>query len=114
MIRTVAMGEDEPGLRPLVSALEQEGFDELGSGRLVESFARHFMVGLDAWQEQGFDAVAKSYLSYLPRESGVRREIAENGDLLISRNGKPKQDRHALLPRLSIPSWFDVKRRGPR
>ena len=28
MIRTVAMGEEEPGLRPLSSALEDEGFDE--------------------------------------------------------------------------------------
>ena len=33
MIRTVAMGEEEPGLRPLSSALEEEGFDDLGSGR---------------------------------------------------------------------------------
>src|SRR6267142_3070379 len=44
MIRTVAMGEDEPGVRPLSSALDEEGFDDLGSGRLVESFARHLMV----------------------------------------------------------------------
>ena len=32
MIRTVAMGEGEPGLRPLSSALDEEGFDELGVG----------------------------------------------------------------------------------
>src|SRR5262245_38452137 len=51
MIRMVAMGEGEPGLRPLGSALEAEGFDDLGSGRLVESFARHLMVATDAWQE---------------------------------------------------------------
>src|SRR5689334_5277009 len=41
MIRTVAMGESEPGLHPLSSALEQEGFDDASSERLVESFARH-------------------------------------------------------------------------
>ena len=52
MIRTVALGEDEPGLRPLSSALEDEGFDGLGSGRLVESFARHLMSAIDAWQER--------------------------------------------------------------
>ena len=28
MIRTVAMGEDEPGLRPLSAALEEEGFED--------------------------------------------------------------------------------------
>jgi len=114
MIRTVAMGEDEPGLRPLVSALEQEGFDELGSGRLVESFARHFMVALEAWQEQGFGAVAKSYLAYLAREPGLRRDIAENGDLLIHRSEKREQERRPLLPLLSTPSWFDPEKRGPR
>src|SRR6201991_3487071 len=82
MIRTVAMGEEEPGLRPLSAALEDEGFDDLGSGRLVESFARHFMVAVDALQEQGFGAIAKNYLSRLAPESGALREIADNGDLL--------------------------------
>src|SRR5262245_39227297 len=52
MIRTVAMGDDEPGLRPLSSALDLEGFDDLGSGRLIESFARHLMVTIDTWQEK--------------------------------------------------------------
>ena len=78
MIRTVATGADEPGLRPLAAALEEEGFDDLGSGRLVESFARHLMVALDAWQEGGFAAVAKSYLQWLPprkrRASRHRRQ----------------------------------------
>jgi biotin-(acetyl-CoA carboxylase) ligase len=114
MIRTVAMGEGEPGLRPLVSALEDEGFDDLGSGRLVESFARHFMVGLDAWQEQGFGAVAKSYLAYLAPEPGIRRDIADNGDLLIRHINKAEQEVRALLPFLSAPSWFDPHKRGPR
>src|ERR1700726_197506 len=39
-IRTVAMADGGPGLRPLVATLEDEGFNDLGSGRLVESFAR--------------------------------------------------------------------------
>ena len=30
-IRTVAMGEREAGLRPLATALSEEGFDDLGS-----------------------------------------------------------------------------------
>src|SRR5262249_58846628 len=86
MIRTVAMGEDEPGLRPLSSALEAEGFDDLGSGRLVESFARHLMVATDAWQEKGFGEIARSYLARLASgASGVRRELAVNGDLLVLR-----------------------------
>src|SRR5258707_589871 len=79
MIRTVAMGEDEPGLPPLSSALEAEGFDDLGSGRLVESFARHLMVATDAWREKGYGEIAKSYLARLaPATSGVGRQLAEN------------------------------------
>jgi hypothetical protein len=58
-IRTVSLGADEPGLHPLSAALEDEGFDGLESGRLVESFARHFMLALDTWYEQGFAGMAK-------------------------------------------------------
>src|SRR2546421_8292444 len=50
MIRTAVVGDEEPGLRPLSSALEEEGFDDLGSGPLVESFSRHLMAALHAWQ----------------------------------------------------------------
>ena len=85
MIRTVALGEDEPGLTPLSAALEDEGFDGLGSGRLVESFARHLMSAIDAWQEKGFAEIAKNYLTRLAPESGARRSIDENGDLLVKR-----------------------------
>jgi hypothetical protein len=116
IIRTVAMGEEEPGLRPLSAALEDEGFDDLGSGKLVESFARHFMVAVDAWQEQGFGSVAKNYLARLAPESGVRRDIAENGDLLVrrvaGRGGEP--ERRALVRALAEPSWLDPASGGPR
>ena len=59
-IRTVAMGEEEAGLRPLATALDEEGFDDLGSGRLVESFARHLMVALDAWRADEFATVTRN------------------------------------------------------
>jgi hypothetical protein len=116
-IRTVAMGEEEPGLRPLSAALEDEGFDDLGSGRLVESFARHFMVAVDAWQEQGFGPVAKNYLARLAPESGVRREIADNGDLLVRRVANAhagEGERRSLLRALETPSWFDPATGAPR
>ena len=75
-------------MNPLVTALEEEGFTDVMSSHVVESFARHFMVAIDSWQESGFGAVAKSYLERLPREQGVRRDIDENGDLLVRRMGK--------------------------
>ena len=114
MIRTVSMGEDEPGLRPLSAALEEEGFDDLGSGALVESFARHLMVHVDAWQEYGFSAVARSYLSRLEPDKGVRRDIDDNGDLLVRRMGKAEPERRRLVPALAAPTWLDPKTKGPK
>ena len=114
MIRTVSMSGTEPGLNPLVTALEEEGFSDAMSDQVLESFARHFMVALDAWQEHGFGAVARSYLERLPAEQGVRRDIDDNGDLLIRRMGKTQVERKKFLPKLAAPAWFDPVAKGPR
>ena len=114
MVRTVSMSDAEPGLNPLTSALEQEGFTDLTSGALVESFARHLMVHSDAWQEYGFAAVAKEYVQRLPRDKAVRRDIDENGDLLVRRVGKVEVERRKLMPLLAAPSWLDPNTRGPK
>jgi hypothetical protein len=114
MIRTVSLAEGEPGLRPLSAALEEEGFDDANSGRLVASFARHLMVHVDAWQEFGFAEVAKNYLARLTPEKGVRRDIADNGDLLIRRMDKTDTERRRLVSALAVPSWLDPETRGPR
>ena len=114
MIRTVSMSGTEPGLNPLVTALEEEGFSDAMSDQVLESFARHFMVALDAWQEHGFGAVARSYLERLPAEQGVRRDIDDNGDLLTRRMGKTQVERKKFLPKLAAPAWFDPVAKGPR
>ena len=113
-IRTVAMADGGPGLRPLAAALEDEGFDDLGSGRLVESFARQLMVLIDAWQERGFGLVAESYLARLPVAESAERLIDGAGDLLVRRKGKSDVKKHRLLPALAIPSWLDPATGGPR
>lgn len=114
MIRTVAMGEHEPGLRPLSAALEDEGFDELASDRLVESFSRHLMTAIDAWQEKGFGEIAKNYLARLAPEKGARREIADNGDLMVHWMASANTDRRSLVDALRTPSWLDPKTGGPK
>lgn len=118
VIRTVAMGEEEAGLWPLGAALEEEGFDDAGSGRLVESFARHLSVWTDSWQEGGFAEIAKSYLARLAPEQGVRRDLDENGDLLlrpvVPRAGSADVDRRSLVTALATPSWLDPHTGGPR
>jgi hypothetical protein len=120
MVRTIAMGNEEPGLYPLSSALDEEGFADLDCGRLVESFSRHLMVALDAWQEQGFEAVAKSFLARLPPPAGLlpggglRHAIAEDGDLLVRRTRSKAPERLSLLRALRRPSWLDPASSGPR
>jgi biotin-(acetyl-CoA carboxylase) ligase len=114
MIRTVSMSGTDPGLNPLVTALQDEGFSDAMSDQVVESFARHFMVAIDAWQERGFGAVVRSYLERLPMEKGLRRDIDDSGDLLIRRMGKAEVVRKKFLPKLAVPSWFDPAAKGPR
>jgi Biotin/lipoate A/B protein ligase family len=114
MIRTVGLGEEEPGLRALAAALAEEGFDDAGSGRLVESFARHLMVTIDAWTEKGFAEVSKGYLPRLVPEKGTWREIDENGDLLVRRIGIAEVERRPLVPALAAPEWLDPQTGGPR
>ncbi|MPZ55544.1 MAG: hypothetical protein GEU91_03405 [Rhizobiales bacterium] len=124
MIRTVSL-TGEPGLTPLVAALEDEGFDDLGAGRLAESFARHLMVAFDAWRESGFDAVAKAYLARLapslpsPASGGgkggvMRRDIDVNGDLMSRHVGRAPAERWPLVTALAAPAWLDPETGGPR
>lgn len=114
MIRTVSMTGIEPGLNPLTTALEEEGFTDVMSNEVVESFARNFMFTFDAWQESGFGAVAKNYLARLPIEKGIRRDIDDNGDLLVRQMGKLDIERKKLLPQLAAPTWLDPVSKGPR
>ena len=114
MVRIVAMGAEEPGLRPLSAALEEEGFDDLGCGRLVESFSRHLMSVLDLWQANGFAEAAKSYLARLAPVSGLRRDLDANGDLLIRRSRESAIERHPLADALRQASWLDPQTGGPR
>lgn len=114
MVRTAAMSPVEPGRRPGATTLEDEGFETLATEKLVESFARHFMVLIDAWQDEGFAAVARSYLPRLSGASGLRRDIDENGDLLVRRAGDAAATRRSLIAALAAVEWFDPESGGPR
>ena len=112
MIRTDLMDLHEPGLNPNVTSLAQEGFENVETAEVIASFAKNFMVALDSWQERGFAAVARPYLELMPREEGVSRSIADNGDLLSKRGGK--LERRALLPELQKAGWYDPAGKAPR
>jgi hypothetical protein len=107
MIRMIAVREEEPGLHPLAATLDAEGFADLGAGHLLGSFARHLMVNVDAWQQDGFAAVARNFLSRLAPEKGAQRAIDDNGDLVLQGAGKAAIERRSLLPALAALSWLD-------
>jgi hypothetical protein len=113
-IRLVALGKEEAGLRPLVTALDEEGFDDLGSGRLVESFARHLMRTLDAWRTGEHSGIIRKYLNSLQVEKGAIPSLSEEGDLLVRWRGRREPDRRVLADALAAPSWLDPDSGGPR
>lgn len=114
MIRTVGMTAGETGVHPLASALDQEGFGEAGAVQVIESFARHLMLAIDAWQVDGFESVAREFLRRLRRERQVTRRIDENGDFLTRWIGADNTRRRDLKKALATPTWLDPKRGGPR
>jgi hypothetical protein len=114
VIRLVALGKEDAGLRPLATALSEEGFDDLGSGRLVEGFARHFMGALDAWRAGEIGSVTRQYLDSLQVEKGAIPLLSPEGDLLGHWRGKQEPDRHPLAAALAKPSWLDPDTGGPR
>ncbi|WP_036017076.1 biotin/lipoate--protein ligase family protein [Bradyrhizobium sp. WSM1743] len=114
MIRTVGMNDDNPGVHPLASALDQEGFGEAGAAQITESFARHLMLALDGWRVDGFDSVARDYLTRLPRERQTIQRIDDCGDVLTRRIGTDTVERSDLVQALATPSWLDPALGGPR
>lgn len=102
-----AMNILDPGTKPHLTGLEEEGFAELGPGRVIETFARHFMVTVDAWQGDGFARIAENYLHRLPTEAGVERMIDGAGDLLTRKKGSAATKKKKLISALAHPSWLD-------
>ena len=72
------------------------------------------MVQIDAWQEFGFDGSRRTYLSRLAPEKGVRRDIDDNGDLLVRRVGKPEPSGSRWSPRSPRRRGSIRRRGGPR
>lgn len=62
MLRKIGEPGIEGGERPDVTALHDEGFADMPDIALVEAFARHFLVWMDRWQEQGLAPIARYWL----------------------------------------------------
>jgi hypothetical protein len=104
----------EPGTWVVGTALEVEGFEDTTPESLVESFSRHLMVHIDAWNERGFKSVGRQWLSRLPEDKALKRGIDVNGDLLTHVIGQPGEaERTSLLDALAKASWYDPETREP-
>jgi biotin-(acetyl-CoA carboxylase) ligase len=114
MLRATQPDAEEPGMHPDAAALEDEGFDDLGPGSVIASFARHFMAHVHGWQQEGFRPVMESYLARLPADEAVERIIDGNGDLLIRKKGKAQVEKRRLVPALEPVSWLDRETRSPK
>ena len=108
MIRTCVIRAGEPGLRPLLGALDELGFEAVDAGEIVASFSRHLMAAFHEWSDSGFGSVASRWHDRLPQKDHEQTEIAGNGDLLISRKASDSvRERKSLLDALARPSWLD-------
>ncbi|MBS3647645.1 hypothetical protein KEU06_03270 [Pseudaminobacter sp. 19-2017] len=101
MIRTAVVDTHEPGLRPLLGALDELGFESADSGEIIASFSRHLMTAFDEWSDAGFAPLARRWLDRVS-PSGQNVRIADNGDLLLS-----GFERQSLAEALASPTWFD-------
>jgi len=97
----------ETGHFPDRTSLEQQGFEDQDGARLAERFARHLMVGLYTWQDEGLAPVAEQYLSRLEEPKAARRGIDPSGDLvLVDEAGV--ETRRPLAEALAAPQWLDL------
>jgi BirA family biotin operon repressor/biotin-[acetyl-CoA-carboxylase] ligase len=107
----------EPGHRPDLTSLAEEGCEEITPVALLESFARHFLSWLHRWQEDGFGPVRASWRARGPRigaplllelrgvgVTGRFRDLGPGGELILEADGAER--RIALDEALaSGPSW---------
>jgi biotin-(acetyl-CoA carboxylase) ligase len=81
----------EPGERPDLTGLAEEGWEALTAAELTAGWARHLMAGLDDWQAKGPRRLSERYLARLVDErdvAGQRRGIdPATGDLVLDRDG---------------------------
>ena len=115
MIRTVSMSGSEPGLNPLVTALD--------GGRLhrrhVRPGGRELRAPLHGRHRRLAGARfrrgrAQTIWNACRRKKACAAISTRTATCCIRRMGKVEVERQALLPRLAKPAWFDPAAKGPR
>jgi len=109
-IRIVSLKEVAPGLHPLATALQDEGFTDIGAERLIEVFARHLMAAIDRWQDLGPSRITREYAARITKSARI--EIDAQGNACF-RRGETRTSR-SLAAALNEPSWLDPETAEPR
>jgi hypothetical protein len=116
MIRASAALDFESGLRRVGPgagvAMDELGMTDVKPVDLIESFARHLMLGADEWGSKGPKAVCKRWLDRLPPAAGVRHGVDPSGDLLLKTGAV--DERLGLIQALAAAEWYDAERREPK
>ncbi|MGL4635759.1 MAG: biotin/lipoate--protein ligase family protein [Beijerinckiaceae bacterium] len=117
VVRNAASGVSlEPGTWSVGTSLEVEGFEEINSAALVESFARHLMRHVSVWLERGFPKMGREWLARLPEDKAIKRGIDANGDMLVHSADAPSEAavRHDLVSALAKVDWYDQESQEPK
>lgn len=94
-VRMIVMRAGEPGFRPLLGGLDEQGFEELSPAALIEGFSRYFLREMNEWKAEGFGVIEQRWL---------RR--AEDGTAALPDDGR-------LAEALRAPAWLDPSTGAP-
>lgn len=119
MVRAGGVHDLGEGLGPQMTTLDDEGFEAWNPSEFSASFARHFLVEVDSWNESGFKGIGPRYLSRLNKGDGEgRRGIDTNGDLLIHPEAKNASEASAkrlpFVRALKAAAWYDPLLNEPK
>lgn len=92
--------------------MAEEGFEEVDAVDLIEAFARHLMLGVTHWQNDGPKAAARRWLDRLDKVVGTRHGIDPNGDLVATTQAGT--ERRSLTEALARVDWLDRENGGPK
>jgi biotin-(acetyl-CoA carboxylase) ligase len=110
MVRATTMTPFERGQTGV--GMEEEGFGEVDAVDLIEAFARHLMLGVTHWQDDGPKTVARRWLDRLGKIVGTRHGIEPNGDIVAT--SQMGTERRSLVDALAEVAWLDRETGGPK
>ncbi len=110
MVRATTMSPFQPGQTGV--GMAEEGFEEVDAVDLIEAFARHLMLGVARWQEEGARAAARRWLDRIEKVPGTRHGIEPNGDLVAT--SQAGTERRSLVEALARVDWLDREQGGPK